>query len=264
MTDCHLHFLMFLLVEERRGVPQSVFFQTRPRCPICRQEVYEFVNWCSLLAPKGSFNLFAATRFRLAFRACCSKLFSNKSALQALAEGFLFSNQVERFFLHSFTEVTPTCRKIERDFLGRHWCAIGPTSHFARVFRHRFVRKVAGPKVSAERFWTVQNGSERFQAGPGTVPCASCRQHVGKNHVTVHVTVHVTAHVTVHVTAHASSGKHRSERRSRTCMSVLDMAKGGTERQACSTGSKAQNSLSTACILYLDLATSHCIQKNPS
>ena len=80
------------------------------------------------------------------------KLFSNKSALQALAEGFLFSNQVERFFLHSFTEVTPTCRKIERDFLGRHWCAIGPTSHFARVFRHRFVRKVAGPKVSAERF----------------------------------------------------------------------------------------------------------------
>ena len=141
--------------------------------------------------------------------------------------------------------------------LVRHW------SHFPLCARFSSQICSKGCRAKGVR-GTVLNGSERFQAGPGTVPCASCSQHVRKNHVTVHVTVHVTAHVTIHVTAHASSGKHRSERRSRTCMSVLDMAKSGTERQACSTGPKAQNSLSTACILYLDLATSHCIQKNPS
>ena len=163
MTDCHLHFLMFLLVEERRGVPQSVFFQTRPRCPICRQEVYEFVNWCSLLVPKGSFNLFAATRFRLAFRACCSKLFSNKSALQALAEGFLFSNQVERFFLHRFiggyAYVSQNRARFSWAPLVRHW------SHFPLCARFSSQICSKGCRAKGVR-GTVLNGSERFRTVP--------------------------------------------------------------------------------------------------
>ena len=120
-------------------------------------------------------------------------------------------NQVGRSFRRSFREVARMHNKIY--IFKMQMC---PLRTHSRVIHQRFLRKVVGPKLAAERFRTVHNGSKQGQ---------SQRKNRVTVHATVHVTVHVPVHVTLHVTVYAAESEKTKVRTSPpywVCMSVLE------------------------------------------